>query len=572
MADTSNLSKFLTDVAQAIRDKKGSDAMIPAKNFDTEIADITTGIDTSDATATSMDLPSGVTAYARGEKITGALNKYENVELMQVYGGYANQGSIVEIKSTPHVGNPDLYGEGTVVSIMVPKEENGLVAENIVEGANIFGIEGTGGGGGIDTSDATATESDIVVGKTAYANGEKLEGSVTELVRGGARTYDIDTGTLTNRSNDLLYNMNAPYTAVLRWDAPMSSVIPHSDIATAISLTADQIVSGNTVLGVEGTAVFNGVKLFTSINEMNASEGNNLGDLALIQEERADTTPITLSDVSGGFVEPYCPKVVKLQTPVTENIEIIFNPSDENVTVTITPTIFGYNYTDESGQTYRIQYSSEDGITYTRQYPIDNAYVSLGIYVSGVSGWNDVLSNFMYKTLYTTVFNGLYRYSFNTEGSTVWTQIAITPSVNEYDMALDTATDILGEPESEEIWDISVDGTLGPVSKLLMNSNSGVSSVEFSQPSSNLSSSWFYITLLDGTVLELSISTGFPISSTSTMFGTTAKGFTVYVGDPSTFFWMFNSDLRVQLKFEGRFKSFEEIESIADNMDLEYSI
>lgn len=711
MADTSNLSKFLTDVAQAIRDKKGSDAMIPAKNFDTEIADITTGVDTSDATATSMDLPSGVTAYARGEKITGALNKYENIELMQAYGGYANQGSIVEIKSTPHVGNPDLYGEGTVVSIMVPKEENGLVAENIVEGVNIFGIEGTasagtdtsdatataddivqgksayvngskiegalqkgllnndlmmnglmfsdtdvtlsyefpetkviesgdgfwptvgfseianeqgitsdmivegnrilgiegtGGGGvdtsdatatssdiaigktayvngekvegtvedvyaetridtpeliddgerlimgmttkadmlyrggidiklmanhyevaetigltpdrlintdepvlgmhgdiqdfrygnlnvetayiedygdelnfitkpaidsgypgvaiaqetminhimpydeltsllnitpdkivagntilgvegivsdnGIDTSDATATESDIVVGKTAYANGEKLEGSVTELVRGGARTYDIDTGTLTNRSNDLLYNMNAPYTALLRWDTSMSSVIPHSDIATAISLTADQIVAGNTVLGVSGTAsqgidtsdatavagdilegksaYVNGEKVtgtllpstchwFETVDEMRASVNNRDNDTATVYKNKViPTTPNT------PIYKVIFPARVVFSEPITSNKYTEVNDLGlglSNNLVRLSGNSFRFlisTHDEETSTTtdlVAITYSSDDGITYDR----DSA---LGSYISSTQG--DIEVNF----------------------------------------------------------------------------------------------------------------------------------------------------------------------------------
>lgn len=44
MADTSNLSNYLKDVADAIREKKGTEDTIPAANFDTEILGITTGV------------------------------------------------------------------------------------------------------------------------------------------------------------------------------------------------------------------------------------------------------------------------------------------------------------------------------------------------------------------------------------------------------------------------------------------------------------------------------------------------------------------------------------------------
>ena len=48
--------------------------------------------------------------------------------------------------------------------------------ENIKAGVNIFGVDG--GYVGIDTSDATATSNDILEGKTAYADNQKIEGTI----------------------------------------------------------------------------------------------------------------------------------------------------------------------------------------------------------------------------------------------------------------------------------------------------------------------------------------------------------------------------------------------------------
>ena len=63
------------------------------------------------------------------------------------------------------------------------KGDSNLTAGNIRNGVKIFNVTGSYAGssssGGVDTSDATATAANILSGKTAYVNGSKLTGTMT---------------------------------------------------------------------------------------------------------------------------------------------------------------------------------------------------------------------------------------------------------------------------------------------------------------------------------------------------------------------------------------------------------
>lgn len=96
---------------------------------------------------------------------------------------------------------------------------------------------------GIDTSDATATENDLIVGKTAYAKEQKITGNIPVFssVDKTASSGFVSGNNYKVKAPDGYYNNSY----VLR---------PNSSVAGDIGLTSDKLVEGNTILDIVGKA------------------------------------------------------------------------------------------------------------------------------------------------------------------------------------------------------------------------------------------------------------------------------------------------------------------------------
>lgn len=144
---------------------------------------------------------------------------------------------------------------------ILSEKTNKIVASNIKKDVTIFDV--TGSYEGIDTSDANATDLDIVVNTSAYVKGVKVRGSLPDF-RNHSSTVRLNENLMTVTDDTSHGKISAtsylstegcsPDNMAINTLTKMVANVPYSKITQAINLTPGDLKQGVTKLGVTGTA------------------------------------------------------------------------------------------------------------------------------------------------------------------------------------------------------------------------------------------------------------------------------------------------------------------------------
>ena len=271
------------------------------------------------------------------------------------------------------LASPEKYIDKVTANPVTAAIDPDIQAENIKEGINILGVEGTYIG--TDTRDATATAEDLIKDKTAYVNGEKITGTLVPLDTSDATAIEGDlispatayvngkkiSGTVAN-NGELNYNPSTSIQAIPEGYTVGGTIAAvTSDIDS--NILPENIKKDVTILGVTGThESFGGgtgeVKLFETEEEMQTDNANE-GDLAVVYRSKKVSV-----EVGKTYEEIYLPETIVFDTAITTNNYIYLN-DDQTARLRVYKTMIRFQ--QGSSNIYEILYRSTDGITFTRQ-------------------------------------------------------------------------------------------------------------------------------------------------------------------------------------------------------------
>lgn len=185
------------------------------------------GTFTSDATATAAQMLSGAKAYVNGVLVTGTIPSKAAATI------------------TPSTVNQTIAAEQYISGIQTILGDAGLISGNIKATKSIFNINGKASV--VDTEDATAIASDIASGKTAYVNGNKVNGNAT-----GKQYTELTFNHINGVINSVTFPFAPSIVVVTQSDGANSYIVRQSPIATilsygSLSYTGTMTLSGNTL-------------------------------------------------------------------------------------------------------------------------------------------------------------------------------------------------------------------------------------------------------------------------------------------------------------------------------------
>jgi hypothetical protein len=199
-------------------------------------------VDTSDGTLSTGAMLKGVKGYSKGASFDGDIETLSDASFSPADSTAYNNCKITGSTENNYVGAFDYSVKGYIAGKIRIHIAN-LISSNIRSGVKVGGI-----GGYIEgsfTGDATASEGDIVNGKTAGVKGSMKKGTLPENSAAlKLATINLDT------SNSRL-QMTIPETGKYNTESKLYAA--YDTVRSLIGLTASKIAIGTTILGLDGS-------------------------------------------------------------------------------------------------------------------------------------------------------------------------------------------------------------------------------------------------------------------------------------------------------------------------------